>query len=118
MPDMQTIDLDRPRTLRFTLGSLRLLQQRLSNMSLMQIANRIEQVDIEAIVQAVWVGLTHEDRKLTLEKAQELIDAKLQNGLRMSDVIRPLVQAIMQGGGLIAAAEGEADQGKASEPPA
>lgn len=112
------IDLDRPRTLRFTLGGLRLLQQRLAGATLIEIANRIGQVDAEAIVHALWVGLSADDKRLTVDQAQNLIDRKIASGTRMHELIRPLVDAIMDGAGLSPApSSGNGDGGAEGNAP-
>jgi hypothetical protein len=94
------VELDRPRKLRFTMGNLRVLQQRLNGGSLLHIANRIEAIDLEAIVQAYWVGLTWEEKKLTVDKVQDILQAKIADGTRMGDLIRPLTEALIEGAGL------------------
>jgi len=103
MVDRIEITLDKPRQLKFTFASLRLLQARLGGASLLQIISRIESVDVEAIVQAVWIGFGGDDRKLTFDRAQELLDAHMTNGNNMADLMRPLVLAIMQASGLVKA---------------
>ena len=108
------VELDKPRKLRFTMGNLRVLQQRLNGGSLLHIANRIEQIDLEAILQAYWVGLTWEDRKLTVDKVQDILQAKIADGARMGDLIRPLTEAIIEGAGLFRA--GADDDGAPENP--
>lgn len=114
------IALDRTRKLRFTIGDLRDLQRQCQGFSLLQIANKLGELDLEVIVRALWIGLRWESPKLTLVQANDLLQGQIDENRNLSEIIGPLVDAFMQGAGLVRApADGQGDDaGKAVASPA
>lgn len=106
------IELDRPRTLRFDLGSLLTLQTRLGEKSILRIIERIDQVDAEAITVGFWIGLGGDDPKLTPKRTQDLIQAKLAVGENLRGLGILVARAIAMGAGFVQQ-EPEDGEGKA-----
>lgn len=101
------VDLDGVRRLRFPIEQLRQLQRRMGGLSLLQIANRLQELDLDLIVWAFWYGLQWDDRRTTPEQVQALLQAHLDRGGRLLDVVNPLVEAFGYGSGLRRAEEAE-----------
>jgi len=64
------LDLDRPRELRFGFKAVRDIRKRLGERSIESLINlKWDEVPI-----LVWAGLKHEDKQLTVEKVEDLLD--------------------------------------------
>jgi hypothetical protein len=94
------VDLDGIRRLRFPIEQLRQLQRRLGGLTLLQIAQRLQELDLDLIVWAFWYGLQWDDRRTTPEQVQALIQAHLDRGGGLLEVVNPLVEAFGYGSGL------------------
>jgi hypothetical protein len=107
------IELDKPRRLRFDLAALRDLQRRLGNRTLLDIASRIREVDLDVIMQSYYMALRWEDKALTPGQVETLLQKRMDAGGSISELINPLSEAFMTGAGLVKA-EGNGDgSGKA-----
>lgn len=60
--------LDRERHLRFSLGTIRRLKDKLGKTALE------EGVSTDLLAELLWFGLTHEDADLTVEQVEEMVD--------------------------------------------
>lgn len=107
-----SVELDKPRSLRFDLGSLLTLQTRLADKSILHILERIDQVDAEAITVGYWIGLGGDDPKLTPKRTQDLIQAKLASGENLRGLGILVARAIAMGAGFVQQ-EPEDGEGKA-----
>jgi len=69
-----TIELDKPRKLRFNLWSLKALQDA-TGLKLSELGAFLAetQEDIEKMATLLWAGLIHEDKDLTVDKLMEII---------------------------------------------
>jgi len=69
-----TIELDKPRKLRFDLWSLKALQDK-TGLKLSQLGEFMAETqdDIEKMATLLWAGLVHEDKDLTVEKLMSTI---------------------------------------------
>ena len=114
------VELDKIRHLRFDIAALLRLQQRIAEKSTMVVLQRIEQIDVEAILVAYWIGLGNEDGALTLEKVRKLIQTKIESGENLMALGRLVARAIAMGAGFVEPApESETagdDAGKAPTP--
>ncbi len=114
------VELGGIRRLRFPIEQLRQLQRRLGGLSLLQIANRLQELDLDLIVWAFWYGLQWDDRRTTPEQVQVLLQAHLDGGGKLLDVVTPLSEAFMEGAGLRASTDppprGEDQSPKAPAP--
>src|SRR5512139_1884184 len=104
------IDLDKPRKLRFDLASLRDLQRRLGNRTLLEIANRIREVDIDVIMQSYYLALRWEDKALTPGQVESILQKRIDAGGNITELINPLSEAFMTGAGLVKADDNGAGQ--------
>jgi hypothetical protein len=95
------IELDKPRRLRFDLAALRDLQRRLNNLTLLQIANRIREMDVDILMQSYYIALRWEDKALTPGQVDQMLQRRLDAGGSISELITPLSEAFMSGAGLI-----------------
>lgn len=65
------IELDKPRTLRFTLNSLAEIEDRLG----VSLAKMSEvELGIKSIRTMLWAGLIHEDKQITEDEVGEMVD--------------------------------------------
>jgi hypothetical protein len=99
------IVLDKPRTLRFTLGALRDLQ-RVSGQPLHQFVATMGEVSIDHLLWTIWAGLKHAWPKLTVEQTQPLIEKYLENGGTLPELMATVNEAFLQCG-LFGAPAGE-----------
>lgn len=114
------VELDKIRHLRFDIAALVRLQQRTAEKSTMVVLQRIDQMDIETILTAYWIGLGTEDGTLTLEKVRKLIQAKVESGANLMEMGRLVARSIAMGAGFVETAPGGEtagdDPGKAPTP--
>lgn len=112
------IELDRPRKIRFSIPDLRDLQRRLNGLSLVQIVRRLQDLDLDVLVPALWAGLRREDPKLRPDDVEQLIQAHIDGGGNLGQIIGPLSDAFVAGAGLERKSaedgEGKARGGKAA----
>jgi CHASE2 domain-containing sensor protein len=97
MADVEII-LDRSRTLKYRWADLRDLSQRLGRASLAQILSRLAEAEPEAISWAILMGLRHEDKKITLEKVDDMIQAHFERGGRIADLLNVVLEGINASG--------------------
>lgn len=107
------IELDKPRRLRFDLAALRDLQRRLGNKTLLEIANRIREVDLDVIMQSYYMALRWEDKALTPAAVETVLQKRIDAGGSISELINPLSEAFMAGAGMLRADGNGDDAGKA-----
>lgn len=89
MPPLVGAQIDlggKRRTLRYTQPSLRRLQEECGGEPLMETLRKTGQFSAKAISALVWAGLLHEDKRLTIEAVDELIEPP----------IKPLLDAVME----------------------
>ena len=83
--DTITIELDKPRVLKFRRKELKMLEK--------VFGKKITEIDfpgmnIDDITKMIHIGLTHEDSDLTIEKTEELLDdSELTFGEMMKDTM-------------------------------
>jgi hypothetical protein len=75
MSETVTMNLDRPRELRFGHKAFKMIKS-LTGMTLLDIERKLNDGDLdpELIEKMVYVGLRHEDETLTPEKVEDLLD--------------------------------------------
>lgn len=100
MPTYVEIDLDRPRKLSYRFSDVHDLCRRLGNISIIGLAKQAEALDPAALVSLLEFGFRHEDRKLSYERAKELVDMYIERGGLLRDLINKIVAALMAGLGL------------------
>lgn len=66
-----TIELDRPRTLRYGMGALVKIEE-LTGKSISKLD--LDNIAIKDLRSIIYAGLCHEDKNLTLEKVSEIVD--------------------------------------------
>lgn len=83
------IELDKKREVKFTLGSMALLEEEYGEVEkALEVVNKGK---IKDIIFFIWAALLHEDEKLTKNKVANLIDIRdLQN---MMDIISQAIKA-------------------------
>jgi len=82
-----TINLDKPRKMRFGMGAMVEFEQ-LTGIKLMDLE---DEMSLETCAKVMWIMLKQEDRELTFEKTLELIDEYSDN---LNDVIAKVTEAI------------------------
>jgi len=84
------IELDKPRTFRFGFRSIRLLRKQLGNKSMEELMGEaIEQMPV-----FVWAGLIWEDKALTVEQVEQMLDEKIPGTYTMMDVVTLVTEAM------------------------
>lgn len=104
---MVSIELDKPRTLKYSLAALRDLEAAMGGASLGQITVLLAQVSITATVTALWAGLKHEDASLTQKKTMEIVEQWLDEGGSLPVLAKAIDDAMSQSTALRAATSGE-----------
>ena len=67
------LELDKSRTLRFGFKAMRTIRNRFGDRSLDQLMS----IKVDEIPVLAWAGLTHEDKALTVEQVEDLLDAAI-----------------------------------------
>lgn len=81
------IELDRARTIRFTLGSFAYLEETYGDID--KAFAKMETGSISAIIDIIYAGLIHEDDKLTKNQVAHMIDME-----NMNDVVTVIGSAM------------------------
>ena len=102
-----TIQLDRPRRLRFDYNALSDVEEK-AGMGIGAILSE-QRIGFAMTRVLLWGGLKWEDRKLTLEKVGELLQAYFQGGGSWDDIIATIFQAV-NASGLFSPVTVEADE--------
>ena len=92
------IDLDRPRKLCFRIQDLRELCRRLGGISIVGLLEKLGALDLDAVHVAVMVGLRQEDRRLTAEKVDDLIQGYVDKHGSLVGLLTALNDAIERSG--------------------
>jgi molybdenum cofactor biosynthesis enzyme len=82
-----TIELDRPRKLRFTMGAMMEFEE-ITGIKLMDLE---DELSFTVAAKAMWVMLKQEDKDLTLEEMKNIIDEYADN---LTYIIEKTTQAI------------------------
>ena len=88
------IELDRPRHIQFTLSAMRDCCRRLGGITFLVLLQRLEQLDLEAIVQSLHCGLRHEDKKLDVNDVERLVQDYMDREGAITDVLKAISEAI------------------------
>ena len=93
-PSYAVIQLDKPRTLRYTLKSLYILEETVGK-PLAELFNpeEITKLSLKAVALLLWAGLIHEDPALTEEQVVELMD---QSSLTLSEMVEVISGAFIE----------------------
>ena len=85
---------DRTRRLRYGIGTLRDLCQALGGVTLLELLTRLAGMDVNAILQCIRYGLVHEDPKITLRTAADLLEAHVRASGDASRVLTAISEAL------------------------
>lgn len=92
------IDLDRARKLRFSIQDLRDLCRRLGGISIVALLEKLGALDLDAVHVAVMVGLRHDDRRLTPEKVDDMVQGYVDKHGSLIGLLAALNDAIERSG--------------------
>jgi len=104
---MVSIEFDKPRQLKYDLSAIRDLEAQMDGEPLGVIVNRLANLGVNALVNALWAGLKHEDRTIT----PHLVTVRLDTYLKAGKPLRALADAIndaLEESGLFKGASDEA----------
>jgi hypothetical protein len=93
-----TIDLDKPRELKFDLRAIKDLEANMNGQPLGAIVQQLAQIGVTAIVMALWAGLKHEDRSLTPSLVTKMLEQYIAEGKSLRTLGRALNDAIDETG--------------------
>lgn len=110
------LTLDRPRHLQFTLSALRDCCRRLGGVSFLVLLQRLEQLDFEALIQALHCGLRHEDKKLDLADVERLAQTYIDREGAITGLLQAVSEAIELSGMIRRRSATEEDNGRGEAP--
>ena len=84
------LELDKSRTLRFGFKAMRTIRTKFGDRSLDQLMN----IKVDEIPVLAWAGLTHEDRALTVEQVEELLDDAIPKTYTILKVTELILEAL------------------------
>lgn len=86
------LKLDHPRRLKFGFRAIRLIREKFGDRDVSDLLN----LKIDEMPAVAWAGLVHEDKDLTLEKTEELLDAAIPENHTILDIINIVIDAISE----------------------
>lgn len=92
------VRLDRERRLKFRVSDLRELTRRLGNIGVKQLLERLSDMDLDAMVSTLHVGLRHEEPRMRFERAEELLQIAIDQDGSMQPVMQAIVDALIASG--------------------
>lgn len=84
------LELDKPRKLKFGFKASRLIREKFGNMDLKDIGN----MHIEDMPTIAWAGLVWEEEGLTVERVEELLDAKIPDKYTLIHCMEIVIEAL------------------------
>ena len=112
---MHTVDLDRPREVKFDIKAVQQLEQQLGK-PLGLVLTDIQNFGVSAIITALWLGLQHEDKALTRGLTEKFFTSYVTDKKRIRLLIRTISEA-MEATGLFQT-DDEVPEGNATPEPA
>lgn len=110
----EEIVLDRPRRLRISWRDAREIERRLGNLPTLDIIqHRLSRLDLSAIATVAWVALRWDDKALTQDRLDEILEAKIESGWTIDDLAVSLSRVLGVGSGLRRADTDGGGEGKA-----
>ena len=110
MSEAITLELDRPRAIKFRYPELKEIQRTIGK-PFGTILQDLAQLDVQQIETLLFIGLRHEDRTLRRERLEELLTAFFERGGSVRDLLYVLDQALIASGFLGRPATGAAPAG-------
>ncbi len=112
--DAHILDLDKPRKLKFGFGALKELQKKYGKTkSLTDVLN----AGLVEVPYWAWAGLMWEDKELTLEKVEELIDEAIPEKYTLLGVADLIANAILDQMGMKVKKKAKVKTGKKKKTP-
>ena len=109
------ITLDKPRHLRFTIGSLIALEEKLGAPTA-EIVLSVRQISARSINGLTWAGLRWEDPALTFEETSKLITVYLESELGSMTYLTQTLDVALVKSGIFGRPKSEGDSGNAPSP--
>lgn len=109
-----TVEMDRPRRLRLTIPALREVKRR-AGLTLSQLLMGVGMMDVDALAWLIWAGARHEDPKITDEAAGDAVQAYLDAGNTIEDLVG-VVEELAERSGILRPAEPDPPTGPGMEP--
>lgn len=92
------ITLDKPRKLRFQVVETRDACRRLGNLSFMALLARLNEADLESLSVMLWKGLGWEDKRLTLDAVDALVQKHIDGGGTLGDLLGYITEGLAVSG--------------------
>ena len=89
---MVTIQLDKERNLFFGVRALREIQKKTGKNPYAR--DFWDQIDAESVSAVIWAGLLHEDKNLTVDQVEQLIDNNTTIGSALSKCTEAYIEAL------------------------
>lgn len=103
------VRLDRERHIRLDSNALADIEQVFNDAPMGELL-RPSRLGVQVIRAILWAGLRHEDPKITLRQAGDLMDLWMRNGGRLDDLAAKMNDAILEAGFRVRNGDGKADQ--------
>ena len=84
------LGLDRPRTLRFGFRSTRAIREKFGDRSFTELMN----MKLDEIPMLAWAGLMWEDKNLTVEQTEDLLDAAIPKSYTLLKIAEIVLNAL------------------------
>jgi hypothetical protein len=93
-----SIDFDKPRQLHFDLRAIKDLEATMNGAPLGAIVQQLQQIGVTAITTALWAGLKHEDKGLSLSLVTKHLEKYIKDGRSLRKLGRAINDAIDETG--------------------
>lgn len=111
MSSETTVRLDKERRLKYRVSDLRELCRRLGNIGIKQLLEKLADMDLEVLLHTLHVGLRHEESKMRIDRAEELLQIAIDQDGSLKQVMQSVVDALVASGVI-----GEPTKGNAGSP--
>jgi hypothetical protein len=111
MAQETTIRLDRDRRLKYRVSDLRELCRRLGNIGIKQLLEKLGDMDLEALIHTLHVGLRWEEPKMRIDRAEELLQIAIDKDGSLKQVMQAVIEGLVASGVI-----GEPTRGNAGSP--
>lgn len=85
------LNLDKPRRLKFGFRASRLMREQFGGKDL----DAVSDMNVDEFPKIAWCGLVWEDKDLTMERVEELLDEKIPSEYTVTSVIEMIGNAIL-----------------------
>jgi len=93
-----SIKFDRDRKLQFRWSDMRTICARLNNLSMVEFLTRLGATSPDVLHTALFIGLSHDDPKLTGQRLDDLIQGYIDDGGQLTALVNAVLEAMTEDG--------------------